>query len=70
MGLKMKTTEKLKRIKLIGEEIYISFITNYDSENKQFTAKESITIAQIFVDEFEKFETEFLKENTMIEVEE
>lgn len=48
---------------LIIIKIYISFITNYDSENKQFAAKESIIIAKIFVDEFEKFENEFLKEN-------
>lgn len=69
MEREMKQAEKLKRIKLISEELFIHevFVRSdkslIGSDSVKEAANVSIIIAKIFVDEFEKFENEFLKEH-------
>lgn len=53
----MKPAEKLKRIKLISEKLYCENI------DEMFTPNHCIELAQIFVERFEQFEDQFLKEN-------
>ena len=54
---KLKTAEKLKRIKLIAQTLFTNEVSICeDKKDIQLYAKASIVSAGIFVDEFEKFE--------------
>lgn len=60
----MKPAEKLKRIKLISEQIFINGYTQIDSKvSTSIGPKTCIALAVDFINQFEKFETEFLKEH-------
>lgn len=67
----MSPSEKLKRIRLIGEQLYIRAVIEgakqefLKSEVFPLLASSLILRAQTFVDEFEKFENDFLKENSV-----
>lgn len=57
----MKPAEKLKRIKLISEKLFVEYciMMPFETDN----AASAVHKAQVFVDFFEKFEEQFLKEN-------
>lgn len=64
----MKPAEKLKRIKLISEQIFIQ-----ENSRERFNhiprvalAEACITNAYNFVNVFEKFEVQFLKDNSEV----
>lgn len=61
----MKPAEKMKRIKLISEKMFAEGVDNPQARISTIEAysKRCITAAKIFVEEFEKFENEFLKEH-------
>lgn len=62
----MKPAEKLKRIKLISEKMFCEFgldVIREPDDHSLMTISVCIKKAKIFVDEFEKFEGEFLKEH-------
>lgn len=63
----MKTTEKLKRIKLISEKLFVEYQTA--EKFKQFNSGQiselAIKDAHIFVLTFEIFEESFLKEHEL-----
>lgn len=65
----MSPSEKLKRIKLIGEQLYIRAVIEgakqefLESAVFPLLASSLILRAQTFVDEFEKFENDFMKKN-------
>lgn len=72
----MKQAEKLKRIKLISEELFVKYFImvsedddsrleffNKPTESARDISNYSILLAKEFVNEFEKFENEFLKEH-------
>lgn len=58
-GEKMNLNERLKRIKLISQQLYVDSVSiSYDKKEQQLYAKSAILTASVFVDEFEKFENE------------
>lgn len=55
----MNLNERLKRIKLISQQLYVDSVSiSYDKKEQQLYAKSAILTASFFVDEFEKFENE------------
>ena len=55
----MNLNERLKRIKLISQQLYVDSVSiSYDKKEQQLYAKSAILTASVFVDEFEKFENE------------
>ena len=55
----MNLNERLKRIKLISQQLYIDSVSiSHDKKEQQLYAKSAILTASVFVDEFEKFENE------------
>ena len=55
----MNLNERLKRIKLISQQLYVDSVSiAYDKKEQQLYAKSAILTASVFVDEFEKFENE------------
>lgn len=65
-GEKMNLNERLKRIKLISQQLYVDSVSiSYDKKEQQLCAKSAILTASVFVDEFEKFENEI---NQIIEI--
>ena len=61
----MKPAEKLKRIKLISEQIFIQTSVAFYKDiyvNPETCIQDAVN----FVNEFEKFETQFLKDNSEV----
>jgi hypothetical protein len=60
----MKTSEKIKRIKLLSEKLYVEYTTGrLHGQDVQAIIDLSILEAKIFVNSFEMFEEKFLIEN-------
>jgi hypothetical protein len=59
----MKTSEKLKRIKLISEKLFVENAHKFPQYKTEQIAQLAIKDAHIFVLTFEMFEDKFLSEN-------
>lgn len=63
----MSTKEKLKRIKLISEKLFVEYCANDKEYKTEQLAQLAIKDAHIFVLSFELFEDNFLDENQDVE---
>ena len=67
----MNLNERIKRIKLISQQLYVDSVSiSYDKKEQQLYAKSAILTASVFVDEFEKFENEINQRIEIAKVEE